>query len=62
LAAGFPNTPDLLLEEAYEMKDDGSFARDDQGSPVPVGTSILISFDQAAWIELIDLTKGAENA
>jgi hypothetical protein len=57
-AAGFPNEPDLYIEEACVLYDDGEFQTDEGGLPDPVGTSLLIRFAEVDYIEFIE---GGDN-
>jgi hypothetical protein len=52
-AAGYPEAPqDLYIEAAYRIGDDGTFARDANGRPVPVGSGILIRWDELEFLEV----------
>jgi hypothetical protein len=55
-AAGFPDTPqDLLLEESYRLKDDGSFERDERGDFVELGSRLLVGWEEMSFIEFFPL-------
>ena len=45
-AAGFPQDPDLLLEEAWELAEDGQLAR-------PLGYPLYIAASEIAWVEIV---------
>jgi hypothetical protein len=53
-AAGYPEEPqDLYLERTFAMnQDDGSFVRDEQGSPVEYGTGLLVRWDELLFMEV----------
>jgi hypothetical protein len=53
-ASGYPHAPqDLLLEQTFQMRDDGSFEADEQGGLVPLDTSLLLRWDEIESIEVI---------
>jgi len=45
-AAGFPNDPDLLLEKAWSLKDDGQLDE-------PLGYPLYVAKGQIAWLEIV---------
>jgi hypothetical protein len=51
-AAGYPETQDLLLEDTYAMEPDGSFSQDEAGSPVSLGSGILIGWEDIRFLEV----------
>jgi uncharacterized protein DUF6338 len=58
-AAGYPENPqDLLLERAYQLKDDGSFVQDDAGRFVEVGSRLLVGWDEMCFIEFFPTPEG----
>jgi hypothetical protein len=50
-AAGFPHDPDLLLEEAWELSEDGELVR-------PLGYPLYIASGQVAWLEIVRQQNG----
>jgi hypothetical protein len=50
-AAGYPEPQDLYLETAYVMREDGSFDRDAAGEPVPLGSGLLVRWDELEFVE-----------
>jgi hypothetical protein len=56
-ASGYPEPQDLLLEETYEILDDGTFVPgDDPEDFVPLGSSMLISWSEVQFLEAFDFT------
>jgi hypothetical protein len=56
-AAGYPEVPqDLLLENSYEMADDGSFAQED-GAFVVIGSRLLVRFDEIDVLEFFPVAS-----
>jgi hypothetical protein len=52
-AAGFPHDPDLLLEEAWELGENGELVR-------PLGYPLYIAAGQIAWMDIVrppEMTK-----
>lgn len=45
-AAGFPQEPDLFLEEAWELASDGELTR-------PLGYALYIAAGEIAWLEVV---------
>jgi hypothetical protein len=57
-AAGFPDKPqDLLLEQSYQLKDDGSFERDENGEFVPLGSRLLLGWEEMSFIEFFPVVS-----
>ena len=57
-ASGYPEPQDLLLEEAYEIADDGTFAQGANPEDfVSLGSSILISWSEVQFLEAFDFTE-----
>ena len=55
-ASCYPEPQDLLLEETYEILDDGTFAEGDKPEDfVPLGSSMLISWSEVQFLEAFDL-------
>jgi hypothetical protein len=55
-ASGYPEPQDLLLEETYEITNDGTFvAGDGPDDLAPLGSSILISWSEVQFLESFDL-------
>ena len=51
-AAGYPEEPqDLYLESAYQLLDDGSFALDENGDFVELGSGLLLKSDDVLHLE-----------
>jgi Family of unknown function (DUF6338) len=51
-AAGYPEQPqDLYLESAYQLLDDGSFALDDDGDFVELGSGLLLRWEDVLHLE-----------
>ncbi len=60
-ASGYPEPQDILLELAYKVLDDGTFAQGDKPEDfVPLGSSILISWTEVQFLEAFDFTKAEE--
>lgn len=58
-ASGSTDRPqDLLLEVAVEVGEDGSFALDREGRPVPVGSALLLMRDTVQHLEFFDREDG----
>jgi hypothetical protein len=55
-ASGYPEPQDLLLEETYEISDDGTFVPGSKPDDfAPLGSSILISWSEVQFLESFDL-------
>jgi len=55
-ASGYPEPQDPLLEEAYQIGDDGTFAQGDERQDfVSLGSSILISWSEVQFLESFEL-------
>jgi Family of unknown function (DUF6338) len=55
-ASGYPEPQDLLLEETYEIDDDGTFVQGDEPEDfLPLGSSILISWSEVQFLESFEL-------
>jgi hypothetical protein len=55
-ASGYPEPQDLLLEEAFEISNDGTFVAGETPEDfVPLGSSILISWSEVQFLEAFDL-------
>jgi hypothetical protein len=51
-AAGYPEPQDLYLERAYAFDQAaGTFARDADGFPVPLGSGLLVRWDELEFLE-----------
>ncbi len=60
-ASGYPEPQDLLIEQAYEVLDDGTFAEGETPEEfVPLGSSILISWDEVQFLEAFTLATSDE--
>jgi hypothetical protein len=61
-AAGYPEQPqDLLLEDTYLMKDDGSFAKSEDGNFVEIGSKLLVRWDQMDFLEFFPLPHNDDD-
>jgi hypothetical protein len=62
-ASGYPEPKDLLLEETYDMLPDGSFAAaDGREQLVPLGSRILVSWDEVRFMEVFPLEADESGA
>ncbi len=50
-ASGYPEVPQDVLLEAYEMQPDGAFARTDTGDFVPIGSQLLVRWECVDLLE-----------
>lgn len=50
-AAGYPEPQDLLIESVYRLDSHGAFETDDSGAPVPVGSSLLVRWEEVELLE-----------
>jgi hypothetical protein len=60
-AAGYPDKPqDLLLERSYQLRDDGSFVKDQHGDFVGLGSRILVGWEEMRFLEFFPLPSADE--
>jgi hypothetical protein len=51
-ASGYPDTQELYLVEQFSV-DDGKIVVDDEGDPATLGRSLLVRWDEIAYLEFI---------